>query len=498
MSYEEKFKDLNDVVPNVNLKKSGKIKPKKSTEIAQSSISIGCECLDRDFWDWEKAYPWLKQLGPKWARVQTGWAKTEQEKGVYDFAWLDKIVDDLLAINIVPWLSCSYGNLLYPEGESSNGATNAVPIWNQAQRDAWQAYLAKLAEHFKGRVQYFEIWNEPDIDAFWGPKESCPADYATLVKLSAPVIRMHNPDAKIIGGVIAYSARYCGFSFLDGALKSGMAEHVDVITYHSYDPCPELLTNLEIEKLREVLAKYELRDIPIWQGEGGCPTVMPRGQALSGQPWNEHKQVKMLLRNYFMDFDHGAVVSSYFHFYDFAYTNRKTGERLPTYYGLLRQPDYTPKPSFYVYQALCTLLAGTVKKSLRFFPSFHKTPEQRELAPCDAVEHDFQRQHVQRVALECNRFPVIAWWHPANPHQLELGEAERFKAYTVKMMLTSINEGEFEDPIIVDLATQTVYEPSQTERISHWKGFDKTLVLNDIPVLDYPLIITEREALEIL
>lgn len=495
---EEKFSDLSQLLPGCKLEKLGRIKPKNSLEIARSGISIGCECLDRDYWEWDKAYPWLKQLGPKWARIQTGWAKTEQQKGVYDFAWLDKIVDDLLAINIVPWLSCSYGNLLYPEGTSSNGSTNAVPIWNQIQRDAWQAYLAKLATHFKGRVRHFEIWNEPDIDAFWGPKASNPADYAELVKLSAPVLRKHHSDAFIIGGVIAYSARYCGFSFIDGALKSGMAEHVDAISYHSYDPCPEILSNLEIEKLRDVFNKYGLRDIPVWQGESGCPTEMPRNQALSGHPWNEHKQVKMLLRNYFMDFEHGAVLSSYFHLYDFAYLNSETGDRLPTYYGLLRHPDYTPKPSFYAYQALCTLLGGGMKKSLRFFPSFHKTAEQRQLPPWNAVEHDHQRQHIQRVALERDGFPIIAWWHPANPHQPELSEAERFKPFTAKMLLTSLNDGEIKDPVIVDLATQTVYRPIKVERISHWEGFDSTLALHDVPVMDYPLVVTEYDALEIL
>jgi hypothetical protein len=496
MEMIEKFQDLNEIAPGAKLEVVGKVPVKTSTQIARSPLSIGCETLDRDFWDWEKAFPYIKQIGPKWARVQTGWAKTEQVKGVYDFTWLDKIVDDLLSVNITPWLSCSYGNLLYAEGEPTNGSTNAVPIWNQEQRDAWQAYIAKLAAHYKGRVKYFEVWNEPDIDAFWGPKKSCPADYAKLVKLTSPVLRMHNPDAKIIAGVIAYSIRYCGFSFLDGMLKSCSPSDIDIITFHSYDPCPELLSNLEIEKLRDMLSRHGIGDIPIWQGEGGCPTVMPRNQALSGQPWNEHKQVKMLLRNAFMDLEHGATVTSYFHLYDFAYVNRKTGDRLPTYYGLLRHPDYTPKPSFHAYQALSTLLGGDVKRSVRIFPSLHKNDWEREqLSPWDAVEHDHNRQRIQRVSLERDGYPLIAWWCPANPHQPELKECERFKPFTAKMMLTSLNDGDFKDPVIVDLATQTVYRPGNTGAISHWEGFDKTLVINDVPVLDYPLVLTEAAAL---
>lgn len=65
MNCEEKFRDLNQLLPGCKLNKLGRIKPKTSLEIANSGFSIGCECLNRDFWDWDKAYPWLKQLAKR-------------------------------------------------------------------------------------------------------------------------------------------------------------------------------------------------------------------------------------------------------------------------------------------------------------------------------------------------------------------------------------------------------------------------------------------------
>jgi hypothetical protein len=44
--------------------------------------------------------------------LQCGWAKCEQKPGVYDFAWLDEVVNDALAQGVQPWLEVSYGN--YP------------------------------------------------------------------------------------------------------------------------------------------------------------------------------------------------------------------------------------------------------------------------------------------------------------------------------------------------------------------------------------------------
>lgn len=69
-----------------------------SAEIEKSFVCIGFETLDRDMFDAEKCYGPLSQTGIKHARCQTGWIKCEKEKGVYDFEWLDKIVDNLLIV----------------------------------------------------------------------------------------------------------------------------------------------------------------------------------------------------------------------------------------------------------------------------------------------------------------------------------------------------------------------------------------------------------------
>ena len=67
------------------LKKIGTIQPKKSSEIEYSKISLGFEKLDRDVFDPEKAYDKVADCGVKKARIQSGWQRTEKEKGVYDF-----------------------------------------------------------------------------------------------------------------------------------------------------------------------------------------------------------------------------------------------------------------------------------------------------------------------------------------------------------------------------------------------------------------------------
>jgi polar amino acid transport system substrate-binding protein len=47
--------------------------------------------------------------------IQSGWQKTEKEKGKYDFSWLDEQVDNLLKRGLKPWLCLCYGNQIYDD-----------------------------------------------------------------------------------------------------------------------------------------------------------------------------------------------------------------------------------------------------------------------------------------------------------------------------------------------------------------------------------------------
>ena len=66
-----------------------------SGKISHSRVGIGFEKLDRAVFDPHKAYDKVAATGIKPIRIQSGWARPEKEKGVYDFAWLDDIVDNL-------------------------------------------------------------------------------------------------------------------------------------------------------------------------------------------------------------------------------------------------------------------------------------------------------------------------------------------------------------------------------------------------------------------
>ena len=98
------------------LRRIGTLRPRSTKEIRSSNWMVGCECNDRDLVDFEKYKRFLPPLGVKTIRLMGGWQKCEQEKGVYDFSWLDREVDFANANGINVYLGLEYGNPIYPGG----------------------------------------------------------------------------------------------------------------------------------------------------------------------------------------------------------------------------------------------------------------------------------------------------------------------------------------------------------------------------------------------
>jgi hypothetical protein len=64
-------------------------------------------------------------------------------------------------------------------------------------------YVQAVVERYKGRVRYYQIWNEPNIYPEWGEATISPEDYTELLKVGAERARAVNPEVVIISGALA-------------------------------------------------------------------------------------------------------------------------------------------------------------------------------------------------------------------------------------------------------------------------------------------------------
>ena len=123
-------------------------------------------------------------------------------KDVYSFFNADRIFDFLVSIGMKPFVELSF----MPTALQTGGdivffyKANVTPPRDYAK---WADLIMRLVKHWSDRYGidevrswYFEVWNEPNLDAFWKGKQ---ADYFKLYQYTVNAIK--NVDAQIrVGG----------------------------------------------------------------------------------------------------------------------------------------------------------------------------------------------------------------------------------------------------------------------------------------------------------
>ena len=460
------------------LKKIGQIKPKKSIDIKKSRIGLGFEKLDRDIFDPEKSYPFVADSGIKWARLQSGWQRTEREKGVYDFSWLDSIVDKMISIGVEPWLCLCYGNDLYtPAAKTVFGAVGCPPINTAEEREAWTSYVKATVTHFKGRIHYYEVWNEPDGQWCWkhGPSADELADFTVA---TAKACKTADPECEVIGFVTCCAQP----EFHKIMCEKGVCEHIDAISYHAYGGSDGSFKN--IYKFYENIRQKYKPELKIIQGESGTQSRSDGCGALKGGAWTELKQAKFLLRHLIADLALGAEFTSYFSCMDMAEALRGTVGDIASisdfgYFGVVGAEfdgnaratgNYYAKPSYYALQNLTSILCEDYEKA--------------------DIEVEVIKEHSQRMLGENFDFGAATRYFFRRPD----GSTALFY-WNPKNILTETYDGETSfkiksedvkrDVELIDMLDGSIYELDE----NHFMMEDGYYRFKNVPITDSPILI---------
>ena len=307
---------------DLGLPEIGRLFTRTSLEIADSNWAVGCECLDRDYADWHAYKSLLPLLGVKHARVFSGWAKTEREKGSYDFAWLDPIVRECAAFGVKPWICLAYGNPVWGSDFTLGMRVRQVTD-NSDAFAAWLRYCTAVVERYGDVVDEWEVWNEPFGQ---GP------EYAELFYRTARAVRAVQPSARIYCTAVNFPA---DFTCVLEKLKAEKALDLGALfCFHPYWTMPEASYRIsgvapvvrqgpDFQKdvrtlgmrfpggapgfpgaagrdLRALVKSYS-PDFDIMNGESGCPSQLEFDHALANAEWTELSQAKWLLRRALLD-----------------------------------------------------------------------------------------------------------------------------------------------------------------------------------------------------
>ena len=463
------------------MKKTGRIKTIFSHEIAESRLGLGMEKLDRDAFDPEKVYDKAAALGVKWIRLQSGWQKTEKAEGVYDFAWLDDQVDNLLRRGLKPWLCLCYGNVLYDElAGQYQGAVGCPPIRSEKARAAWLNYVEATAKHFAGRIGFYEIWNEPEGGWTWRPEPDA-AEYAQFCIETAGTVKAADGNAKIMTG----SHFQDSMAFFNEEFARGTLAVSDAVTYHSYH-YDERMSIAKAKALKALIRRYG-STAEVVQGESGSQSKTGGAGALWWVRTDETMQAKQMLRHTVGDLLAGVKFTSVFSCVDMAENlDAKEGEPIAAcgWFGLLGAQfdpktgsligDYYEKPSYYAFQNLCAVFGGkteTVELPVIFTPERSRRTDGFDCPTETLVFGGFERP---------NGAVAFAYWRST-----DLVTVKDYEG-TVTFELSGVH-GALK---LIDPMDGSVYAVPDSVAEEKANGL---FAFRNMPVKDYPLILTFGE-----
>lgn len=140
----------------------------------------------------------MKRLGIRSVKLRCPWADIEPKKGVFNWKKHDRDLD-----------------LFHKAGFLVGTTVTSTPRWaSKAPRNTkrgaeyagyrtyppkkmgdWDAFIRRVAERYKGRLSFFEIWNEPGGPNFY---RGSTKDFVRLVKGASKAFREVSPDTKLL------------------------------------------------------------------------------------------------------------------------------------------------------------------------------------------------------------------------------------------------------------------------------------------------------------
>jgi len=166
------------------------------------------------------------------------WSEIEPQKGTFDYIAYDALVAEAQTRGVTLLGTLDYG---VGWANASSGGDTAYP---PTDPNDYAMYAAAVAARYAGKVDAWEIWNEPNNGfRFWKPTLSGdPVAYGALLEASFTSIHAAAPNAQVLLGGTVFTPQILtgGIPWLEQAYAAhpDLAAHLDVAGVHTYMAYP--------------------------------------------------------------------------------------------------------------------------------------------------------------------------------------------------------------------------------------------------------------------
>jgi len=285
--------------------------------------------------DMDRAAAMARAAGVKWSREEFGWAGIEPAKGRFSWTFYDEVVATARRHGI-----SIYGLLSYWSAWTKPYTPEGI--------EDYCRYATACAERYKDTIQHWEVWNEPNIFFWQGPRDM----YADLLTKAYAAIRKGNPKAQVLG----ISTAGIDYAFIERTMALGAP--FDILTIHPYRASlVDRAFIADLVKASDLAKRPDGTRRPVWITEMGWATHVPHNAVGQDFQVTSPRDQACLLARAYIDAVASGVAPN-ISWYDF----RNDGTdpfNFEHNMGILTR-DFRPKPA---YRALATMtrLLGTAR-----------------------------------------------------------------------------------------------------------------------------------------
>ncbi|MBI4675695.1 MAG: beta-galactosidase [Chloroflexi bacterium] len=313
-------------------------------------------------WKRERTVQMAREAGIGWARQEFIWAEIEPEPGSFNWAKYDDIVELLRRNNIQ-----IIARLDRPPAWARSHASATGSSGPPDDLEAYGKFVRAFAEHFRDRIYYFQIWNEPNLGREWNDAPIDPAAYTNLLKIAYQNAHAVDPDIRILSAPLAItlgeaftpnSTQYRNMNdlqFLEEMYAAGAKDYFDILSANAFGlgsapddpPNPGKLNFQRVLLERAVMEKFNDTAKAVWileYGWNAAPDTIPDSRLIWGRV-TEEQQAQHTVRGVEMtreNWDWVGVVSIWYF--------RQVGDippNNPEYYFRMVDVDFAPRPVYF-------------------------------------------------------------------------------------------------------------------------------------------------------
>lgn len=245
-------------------------RPGVNVELMQYSQSDLISALER-----------IRSANFRWIRQFAYWDEIEAQQGEYDWSAWDQVAEALREFDQLEPVVVIMNSPQWAQGEDGeSGSSRAAPPHSLS---SFADFCREFAARYGDTIDYYQIWDEPNLGAAWGGRDPRPAEYVAMLASAREAILDADPSAAIVAAGLAPTVETAGrnisdIRYLQAMYAQGARELMDVVAGKPYGQFASPLDRAvdetalnfsRIVALREVMLANKDGKKPLWASNYG-------------------------------------------------------------------------------------------------------------------------------------------------------------------------------------------------------------------------------------